>query len=188
LSVAAGTNHHTVIPNANSVWDLNADSVIIIAVVNGAAPGANSNIMGNSSNTAYFGVGLQAMTTGKLRPNVNADALSFGTSSTATVFDSTDHHIVVAIDGPLKIVKTYVDGALDNTLGTAYANTGNHVIAGTFNLGVNNEGVTSIAMKFKGVQILKCTGSSLPINIDQIAKMAFAKIRTGISAADPVFM
>lgn len=191
LTIAAGGGHYASIPAVNSSWDLNADSIILVATLNKAAPGSDEIFFGNcdtSSGSGNYGIALRADTTGKIAFRINADTfINTMASSTATVFDATPHQIMVALDGPSKTCKLYVDGVLDTTAASLWTAATNKTITNALNLGRTMTG-NGVDCKFKGVQFLKFTNSSLPINVDELAKIAYAKPRTGILETDPVFM
>jgi hypothetical protein len=148
--------------------------------------------MGNGSpaaTTNVQGVFFAARSTGKIACYVNTAKgdTSSGTiqslnSSNATVFDGTDHSVMVAIDGPKGNMYVFIDGRLDSitrnisNLGSGGTTTStSHWAFGM--AGVNPTSnilaTTSYAYAFSGLfHALAFTGS-LPLNLMQIAKTCY---------------
>lgn len=136
LSTNAGTGTALYIERDHMAFDLDTQGLLLSFTLNMATPGASAALMGNGSSVIQ-GLYLSVRTTGKLRvvPTTAAGAFSGLSDSVATVADGTDHHVVVAIDGPTKTIQVFIDGQLDTTYYQAYR--GAAAVTSNWNFGFN---------------------------------------------------
>lgn len=190
FATTAGSNSGASIPKRKVSFDLATESIIIAFRVKAAAPASSVPLMGNCDGTLP-GVYVSARSNGKLRAVVVGSVSSTGAiiaDSTATVFDSTDHDVLIAIDGLKGNVFTYIDGVLDSFyracfVGSTSSNTNNWRLGYAYVTG------TSVAFAFSGYfHFLKFTGS-LPFGLSPAAKKLDAAptaILTGADFRSPV--
>lgn len=183
-TTAAGTDGSIKFSPQMLSWDMNASggqSLIISMVVNAAAPAAPIRWFGNSLGAAAPGVGLVAAADGTSTIRV-ADSLGqsyTSGSSTPVLFDSTDHYILIAIDGKNKLCFAWVDqtdipiASLVGAAGQSVALAGSTLnTADPFNIGNanNTASVGTHGVKVKNLQILTLQGG-LPENFQEVRKL-----------------
>lgn len=187
FATADGSGLGAAIQKSAIDFDLSKHSLIFAFRVKMAAPASNPvDIMGNGSLVSqggYHGVKVSARTNGKVRIVVTTSAgdtsATISNDSFATVFDGTDHDVLVALDGPKGNFLLFIDGVLDRYYRRAWS--GSTAIGCNWHFGTagllptatltNTATVASLlGAKF---HMLRFDGG-LPINLAQIAQLLTA--------------
>lgn len=187
----AGTGLCGFIPANFLSFNLATQCVLFGFRVKAGAPGATEYFMGNGSpaaTTNVNGIWFAARASGQLGIYINTSLgdTSTGTvvtlNTTATVFDGTDHTVMVAVDGPKGNVYVYVDGNLDymvrkvDKLGpTGATATNSHFWFGTNGQSANTNGntATTYAIGWSGLFHAMAFTGNLPLNLDNIAQRLY---------------
>ena len=187
-TATAGTNVYV----TNTSYNLKTDSLFFFATIKKSAPSAVQYIMGSGDGSVTNnGILLVTRSTGnKISIRVGAANKAYGSAEIADsqldFVDGTEHQVLCAYDASKSTLRLYRDGVLD----TVY--TGISVTADSYNyqskFAIGSAGVGDpVPLQVYGVGMFIFKNSSLPKNIDDIARMVNQRRSTGYGSHDPVF-
>ena len=172
----AGTDLGGYVPNADSVINITASSLLYFFKVKQAAPGSSVVPIGNGI-AGVDGIYFSFRATGKILTAIlsgGAGATAWNTGeSPSTVLDNTDHTFALAINKNTKEVFIYVDGYLD----AAFTGGSVATIASSFspprhwNLGAGGAGggaATTLASQTNSHHMIEFPNKGLPLNLDEL--------------------